>query len=164
MKPSNFIDWSKRLFSGQPHFIVGGHDDPYMLRWYLIPRNRLFNIYLHKFLRDDNDQALHDHPWWFVSFMLKGGYFEMIPGPNGGLSRSVIKRTAGSLAFRPATHRHRVVLFRNQWGRQPCWTIVVTGRAKRSWGFWCPKGFVPWKQFVAQNDEGDIGRGCGEMS
>lgn len=157
-------EWFKRLRSGQPHFVVGGHDDPYMLRWYLIPRNRFFNLYLHKFMRDDNDQALHDHPWWFVSLMLKGGYFEIVPHWDG-VSNKVLSRRAGSVAFRPATHRHRVVLFTSPAGtRQPCWTIVATGRAKRSWGFWCPKGFVPWKQFVAQDDNGNIGRGCGEMS
>ena len=50
-------DWFKTLISGKPHFVIGGADDPYMLRWYLIPRNRRFNIYLHKFLRDDDDRA-----------------------------------------------------------------------------------------------------------
>lgn len=156
-------DWLKTLFSGKPHFVIGGGSSPYMLRWYLLPRNRRFNIYLHKFLRDDDDRALHDHPWWFVSIILKRGYTEVTE--NGE-----IDRRAGSIAFRPATHRHRVVL--DKWTEfyagttvtEPCWTLVATGRKHRTWGFWCPKGFVPWHQFVDAKDNGNVGRGCGEMS
>jgi hypothetical protein len=156
--------WFKRLISGSPHFVIGGHDDPYMLRWFLLPRNKFFNVYLHKFLRDDDDSALHDHPWWFVSLMIKGEYIEHIADCR------MIHRQAPSVAFRPAEHRHRVELFhvREPWtGKRqkiPAWTIVITGRAKRQWGFWCPKGFVHWKKFVAEDDNGNIGRGCGEMS
>lgn len=42
-------------------FTIGGHERPYLLRWFIIPRNRFFNIYLHKFLRSDDDRALLDH-------------------------------------------------------------------------------------------------------
>ena len=150
-------DWLKTLVSGKPHFVIGGADDPYMLRWYLIPRNRRFNIYLHKFLRHDDDRALHDHPWWFISIMLKGGYYEIVKGGK------CIGRAAPSIAFRRATHRHRVVLRAPQGKSLPCWTLIFAWRPKRTWGFWCPKGFVPWFQFVAEDDKGNIGRGCGEM-
>lgn len=147
-------NWLKQLISGEPHFIVGGEDNPYLYRWYLIPRNRYFNIYLHKFLRDDDDRALHDHPWWFISLILKGGYFERV-------KQTVLRRDRFSLAFRPATHRHRVILFRDALGpKQPCWTLIITGRKKRIWGFWCPKGFVPWYEFVDQGNHGNIGKGC----
>jgi hypothetical protein len=152
-------NWLKQLLTGKPHFIIGGEDDPYLLRWYLLPRNPFFNVYLHKFMRDDDDRALHDHPWWFVSAMLRGGYFEMVEPNAYGIDRKC--RTAPSIAYRPATHRHRVVLFRDEDGKpQPCWTLVVTGRKSRLWGFYCPQGFVPWFDFVAQDDTGNVGRGC----
>lgn len=148
--------WFRQLLSGQPHFVIGGPEDPYMLRWYVIPRNPLFNIYVHKFLRDDDDRALHDHPWWFVSLILNGGYTEIT---NDDADLEV--RTAGSIGFRSATHRHRVVLAKDVTGRgKPCWTLILTGRKKRTWGFWCPKGFVPWHEFVDQGDHGNVGRGC----
>ena len=44
-------------------FVIGGAERPYLRRWWVIPRNRLFNVYLHQFLRSDDDRALHDHPW-----------------------------------------------------------------------------------------------------
>jgi hypothetical protein len=151
--------WLKGWLSGKPHFVIGGEADPYMFRWYIIPRNKFFNIYLHKFMRDDEDRALHDHPWWFVSLMIWGGYFEMVTPNEYGIDR--LCRTTPSVAYRRATHRHSVVLFRDSHGNQrPCWTIVLTGRAKRTWGFWCPHGFVRWMDFVAQHDDGQIGRGC----
>lgn len=63
---------------------------PYMLRWWLFgtsktldnhgnpqPRRPFgYSFYLHCFLRSDDDRALHDHPWNFVSLLLFGGYKE----------------------------------------------------------------------------------------
>lgn len=147
--------WLKSWLTFTPHFIVGGEDDPYLLRWYAVPRNNRLNVYLHKFMRDDDDRALHDHPWWFVSVMLRGGYYEHTTG--GGL----IRRDVPSIAFRRATHAHRVELLRYSSGKlRPAWTLVITGKRSRVWGFWCPKGFVPWHRFVAPNDVGAVGRGC----
>lgn len=152
------MNWLSRLLSGKPHFYIGGESNPYLLRWFLIPRNRWLNVYLHKFMRDDDDRALHDHPWWFVSFVIHGGYAEHTP--TGTKIRNQL-----SLAFRRAEHRHRVELPKGLDGKPiPCWTLVITGRKSRTWGFWCPKGFVPWHQFVDQNDTGNVGKGCGELS
>lgn len=140
-------------------FFIGGRENPYMIRWFIIPRNRWFNVYLHKFCRDDDDRALHDHPWWFVSIMLRGGYAEHHPGI--GAMPNI--RKAFSVAFRKATDQHRIQLFRDSEGRvKSCWTLVITGRKQRTWGFWCPKGFVPWHEFVDHSDEGNVGKGCGE--
>ena len=161
------LNWLRTLLSGKPHFYIGGKENPYLLRWYLIPRNRWFNIYLHKFLRDDDDRALHDHPWWFISIMLKGSYIEHcdpLQYPYDGYwarVRLAEHRATPSIAFRAAEHRHRVELQQRPDGsRVPCWTLVVTGRKAREWGFWCPKGFVPWHQFVDHTDHGNTGRGC----
>jgi len=152
------LNWLKTLLSGKPHFVIGADnpDGAYMLRWYLVPRNPWLNLYLHKFLRDDEDRALHDHPWWFVSVMLRGGYREIV-------RLSELRRAAPSIAFRKAEHQHRVVLWRDDAGHiQPCWTLVLTGRKRRTWGFWCPKGFVPFYDFVESSNHGNVGKGCGD--
>lgn len=151
--------WFTTLISGRPHFYIGGQGNPYLLRWYILPRNHWLNIYLHKFVRDDDDRALHDHPWWFISWIVSGSYFEHIGnGPN-----DLIYRKRWSIAYRPATHKHRVELLGSiLCNPQPCWTIVITGPKSRVWGFWCPKGFVPWHEFVDHTDEGNTGKGCGE--
>ena len=133
-------------------FIVGSLDDPYLLRWYLIPRNTEFNLYYHCFLRDDDDRALHDHPWPSFSIMMKGQVREITKdGPR------IVKQ--GDCVFREPEMAHRVELIDGQ----PAETLFITGPKVREWGFHCPKGFVHWQDFVAENP-GEIGRGCGEMA
>ncbi len=42
----------------KPDFTVigqGTEEVPYLQRWWVIPRNRWFNIYLHKFQHSDDD-------------------------------------------------------------------------------------------------------------
>src|SRR5690348_11851222 len=103
--------WAKGWLSGGPHFIIGPR---YLLRWYVISRNPWLNVYLHQFLHDDEDRALHDHPWWFVSIMLKGKYREVIPFPDHGYGHyHFIERASPSIVFRRAEHAHRVVLKRD---------------------------------------------------
>lgn len=148
------LQWLARLLSGKPHFIIGGEDQPYLKRWYLIPRNTFINVYLHQFLRSDDDRAKHDHPWWFVSFLIWGSYLEDLD--RNGVQRW-IGRSAPSVALRRTTDRHIVYLFKSR----PAWTIVITGRTVREWGFWCPKGFIEWKEFY-KTREGHPNGGCGE--
>jgi hypothetical protein len=131
-----------------PDHIIGGADDPYLLRWWMIPRNRVFNIYLHKFLRSDDDRALHDHPWPSVSIILRGGYREHF---HGGFA----DRRPGAVVFRRATTAHRVEL-RNG----PAWSLFVTGPRIRSWGFHCPQGWRHWQEFTSGPNGETVGKGC----
>lgn len=136
-----------------PDFIIGPKDAPYLRRWWVIPRNRFFNIYLHHILSDDDDSALHDHPWANVSIVLRGFYIEHTA------DKRPARRSAGSVTFRRAKLAHRLAL--GDKGR-PCWTLFITGPVTREWGFHCPKGWVPWKEFVDNDDAGITGKGCGE--
>jgi len=146
--------WFEKLAKSRvPDFIIGGRDNPYMLRWWVIPRNRFFNIYLHKFLRSDDDRALHDHPWMNCSYLLDGTYTEHTIAA-GGVNMSRIAHV-GSLTFRRAKMAHRVELHAG-----PCWSLFITGPVIREWGFHCPRGWRHWKLFVSQRDSGSIGRGC----
>lgn len=139
-----------------PDVVIGGYDDPYLKRWWLIPRNRFFNIYLHRFMRSDDDRALHDHPWWNVSVLLDGQYVEHTIA-QGGINHRA-PREAGDWKFRRASAAHRIELTNG-----PCWTLFITGPRLRSWGFHCPKGWVHWQEFTNPADGGKtIGRGCGE--
>lgn len=138
--------WLTRLRSGKPHQIIAGQT-PYLHRWFLIPPNRRLNCYLHHFIGSDQPSVLHDHPWWFLSVCLHGGYLE--------ISRNrTRRRRAGTIALRGAHHRHRIELLRDANGAERhCWTLLLTGPHLRQWGFWCsspagePDRFVPWQQF-----------------
>ncbi|WP_353641340.1 hypothetical protein [Mesorhizobium sp. WSM2239] len=139
-----------------PDVMIGGAVDTYMRRWWLIPRNRVFNIYLHHFMRSDDDRALHDHPWWNLSILLRGRYVEHTIEAGGVNVRT--ERRAGEFKFRSASSAHRIELVDG-----PCWTLFLTGPTLRSWGFHCPRGWVHWRDFTNPTDGGStIGRGCGE--
>lgn len=55
--------------------IVNCDRDPYLLRWYVIRTERV-GVFIHKFVRSDEDRALHDHPWDFIVIPIWRGYFE----------------------------------------------------------------------------------------
>lgn len=139
--------------SREPNFIIGGREKPYLKRWWIVPRNRFFNIYLHHFLRSDDDRALHDHPWWNVSLLLDGAYVEHTIAAGG--VKHAIRYAEGDLKFRSAKAAHRVEITEG-----PSWSLFITGPTIRDWGFHCPAGWRRWQDFVSSRDAGDIGRGC----
>jgi hypothetical protein len=138
-----------RIF-GEPQIIGGGQAETYLTRWFVVRRANAkhwprFNIYLHNFNRSDDDRALHCHPWWSISILLKGNYLEHAADGAVKLRRP----------FRPtcrsATTAHRVELIDGK----PVWTLFITGPKVRDWGFHCPKGWLYWREFEHRN-------GCGE--
>ena len=151
-----FGDWLIARVTQRPaDFVIGGADRPYLIRWYVIPRNPIFNIYLHRFLRSDDDRALHDHPWTSLSILLAGSYIEHTISAGGIEVRT--RRTAGDWKLRLfGSLAHRLELDRGE-----CWTLFITGPRYRAWGFHCPKiGWVPWQKFTASNRPGEVGAGC----
>lgn len=128
----------------KPDVIIGVD---YLYRWWVIPRNRFFNVYLHKFCRSDDDRALHDHPWYSVSFLLRG---EMLEHSFAG------KRHIRWMLpiFRTAKFAHRLEIVKG-----PVWTVFITGPRIRKWGFYCPTGWRYWREFTTP-DGSTIGKGC----
>lgn len=112
-----FVRWGQYL---------GPSGKPFMRRWVI--NFGLFTLRIHHWLDSDDERTLHDHPWWFFTYILKGGYLEMLTYYTTPMEK-------GDYVFRSATHKHRVVDI-----EKPCWTFVVTGRMKRKWGFWDDEG------------------------
>lgn len=137
--------------SRPPDFVIGGADDPYLRRWWIV-RNLLLCTYLHQFLRSDDDRARHTHPWlWNLSILLRGRYREWFgDGPTDYVDRVA---PAFKLRWGPAPHRIELT-------HGPVWTLFITGPRVRQWGFLCPQGFVHWRRFTAADDPGSIGKGC----
>jgi hypothetical protein len=129
----------------------------YMYRWNLF-ECKWFSIKLHKIMLSDYD-CLHDHPWPFISIILKGGYVEhrqikkmreIVTDPNTGKKWSniyddvVTKRIyhPGNILYRPANSIHKLEIY------QSAWTLVFTFKKTREWGFWTPKGWVHWRKYI----------------
>lgn len=148
----------------QPDFLIGPDPkDPYMRRWWIIPRNKIFNIYLHHMRHDDDDRAPHDHPWWSLSLCLDGYIQEMELLPKifeeseQRFRQNHIRK--GDWKWRGKEYAHFLKLPEGD-----AWTLFITGPKICKWGFHCPKGWLPWDKFVDPTDPGKPGRGCGELS
>lgn len=94
----------------------------------LLTRYRLFQtpwggVYIHRHENPDT-RRLHDHPWPFVSVVLRGGYRERRSyGPvDTHIQRFNVKR---------ATDAHYI----RSLDRVPTWTLFLVGRRQRTWGF-----------------------------
>ncbi len=111
--PPVLIKWAEPL--GLP-------ECPYVVRWRI--ETPLGSLRVHHWLGPDDGRAFHDHPWWFVTLVLRGGYTDKSPDGDERLR-------AGSVRYRPALHRHTVVP-----DAGGAWTLLLTGRPLRAWGFW----------------------------
>lgn len=157
------------MFSFKPHLIIPNTRGIYLRRWFCTrwsddnhqwKGRRLPNMYLHNMLDHDDDRALHDHPWDNLSIVLWGGYIEHVfayPPEEGQPLPPVIqkRRRMGSIVYRPAHMAHRLELYQEPVGvltaicniaganiqptLRPCWTLFLTWRKTRDWGFWCEK-------------------------
>lgn len=160
------------------------HIPGYMNRWWLVPytkfpekwakRSRLLRwierkvpaIRLHEILRSDNDRDLHDHPWAFVSVILRGGYYEERPkydraGLYIGLTTTF--HGPGDILFRRAKDFHRLTLLQetntiNDLTPVPvsCWTLFITFAYAQKWGYLVHPAYKQrYEEYQAAHPSGD---------
>lgn len=92
-----------------------------------------FGLYLHRFDRPDPRSTLHDHPWSFVSVVLRGGYVERRLNPlNMQVNEERRVRRANVMRTHDA-HAITALL------RVPTWTLLLVGPRRRAWGYWEPQ-------------------------
>lgn len=126
-------------------FEIPDYDRPernYLTRWRII-QTPVFALYLHRMDGPDARKTLHDHPWPFVSVIIRGGYIERRLDPR---DMSVAPRTVKRVNVMPlrAAHAIRELL------RTPTWTFLIVGRRVRTWGYWEPMwqtGKWEWTEF-----------------
>lgn len=127
-----------------------GTVEVYLRRWYLWRTKSGASIRLHHICLPDQDQDPHDHPWWFLSIVLFGGYDERwirhLPGAKGGWR--LYFRKVRRFSFHRATDGHKITHLRRP--KRGAWTIIITGRERNQWGFLTPTGKVPWREYAAQ--------------
>lgn len=128
-------------------------DSVYMRRWYIF-RCSLFSIRLHHIMRPDWDIWPHDHPWSFLSIILRGGYEEEWCGrtsfsfcnhprcsPHWGTRNWSYRRFFN---YKHWTDLHKIVGFSRE--EKGSWTLVFTGPERHDWGFMTDKGFKSHKE------------------
>lgn len=142
--------------------IQASPDDPavYMRRWYVVA-TPWGQILLHHILLPDAARALHDHPFSFVSVILRGGYTEerewLRPNgepmirhwPSGRPHHTQHRMRTGRWHFMRAEGLHRIAELHGD-----CWTLVLTGPRRRVWGFVEPAGeWTDWRTYLGVADE-----------
>lgn len=119
------------------------------LRRLRIIQTPFFSLYLHFIGMPDPGVDLHNHPWWFASLVLRGGYDEIVGneqwevyyGPGTDLEYKSWR--AGSIHSLKLDETHRI----SRLHKKHTWTLVLTGPRKRSWGFFTPDGFVDYRDY-----------------
>jgi hypothetical protein len=121
-----------RLLARFAYFDIANAAGDVFMRRYKLIQSRWGNVYLHHIRRSDEDNCLHDHPWSFVTLILRGGYREV-------MTNGTFWRRPGTLLIRPALTAHRIEVDR------PAWSLVVVGKKWRAWGFFTRAGWRPFR-------------------
>lgn len=114
--------------------------DLYLRRLIIAQVPKIGSIMLHWIKRPDRARDLHDHPVSFLSILLRGTYYELIPDPTGGEKVNFITWWN----FKRATDAHRIT---NVFGPKQVLTLVFAGPKRREWGFHTKRGWIPWRQY-----------------
>lgn len=133
---------------------IYGPDGSLYMERYVLFETRWLSCRLHHIAREDRDRHMHDHPWWFISAVLGGGYVEARPAAiepcfDGDVEYSTqTPRPVGSLAFRRATDRHQITSV-----MPGTWSLFIYGPVRQWWGFYTPQGKVYWKDYLGVGAE-----------
>lgn len=152
--------------------VIGPPECPLVHRWTLAWAGKRFGsrlpkLVLHRFLPDREDQDVHDHPRGFVTFVLRGGYDDLVecsrccgagavavdPGEHrmgattcdGCCGRGVVvgdSLRAGEWRRRSARYSHMT-----RTGQHGAWTLCLMFAVERDWGFWREGRWWPFGEY-----------------
>lgn len=120
-------------------------------------------VYVHNLAGPDPGIDVHDHPWQFVTLIVRGGYTEewceARDAQEWARTGEIFDRTrpAGTARYPRGERRtwrrwsihampfgvaHRIT------ATEPgTWTVVLRGRKARPWGFFLPTGWVDQRRY-----------------
>lgn len=116
-------------------FEVPNFDDPttnYLERLRIVS-TPWASLYLHRLGTPDSRPTLHDHPWSFLSIVLRGGYIEQRLNLH---DRSLRTRHIRFVNVMRRDDAHYI----KSLDRTPTWTLLLVGKRRRTWGYWRPDG------------------------
>jgi hypothetical protein len=135
------IRWFKRWTLSNGVY-VGWRGCNFVRRWSIVaPSGR--GLRIHHFLPSTVEFTAHDHPWAFVTLVLRGGYVDITSRNGQELARDKVR--APGIRYRDRHHEHRTIT-----GPEGAWTVVINGPTLRTWGFWSAAGqWLPWRAYHA---------------
>ena len=121
----------------------------YMHRYYNFLKDRKwfpFNVTLHKIVKSD-DPIFHDHPWGYMTIILRGGYYEHVPvfDSRGQKFAEYSRwRGPGSIIIRKANEYHWLELDEEK----PTVSLFFMGRQQRDWGFLKDNKWIQHEEYL----------------
>lgn len=85
-----------------------------------------FGIYIHGIYKADKDLHLHDHPWNYMSVVLKGAYLEA-----SKVDGEIRMARPVQWKWNNATRFHKIALLVTP----SVYTLFITGKKYREWGY-----------------------------
>lgn len=82
--------------------MLGRDECPYLRRWVVEGKSGR-SVRIHHFYRSDDARHFHDHPWWFVTLVVRGGYTDVSEMGED-------KLRPGSVRYRSAPIRLRLTM------------------------------------------------------
>lgn len=110
-------------------------DKTYLTRLRIL-QTPLFGIYLHRIAYPDSRKIFHNHPFAFLSILLRGQYTEMTPGPGSSSPESTAPYAVPRrIRFVNVKRYNKSWHWIDEIHRDPVWTLVFVGRRRRVWGY-----------------------------
>lgn len=103
---------------------------------------------VHHIRSSDEGRVFHDHPWPFITIILRGGYHELTPVDSLSLDFQKRWHPAGSILFRRAEDWHRLLIDPERAGDET-WTLFITLPKVQTWGFRVAGKKIPWRAYLS---------------
>lgn len=108
-----------------------------------------FSVKLHWIHRADPDRDLHDHPWPFISFVVRGGY-EEYESKNPDTEPGTLRKVSW-FNYKNTRTAHRI-----SYVKPGTITLILAGRrnSQKGWGFYDPDTlrYVDWETYEEQKN------------
>jgi hypothetical protein len=103
-----------------------------------------FGVYVHDIYEPDADRDPHNHPWSFVSIVLRGHYTERVfPEPlDEPLVHQLKWHRRFSVHAMTRKSAHRITD-----AAPGLKTLILVGPRRANWGFFTPEGYKTWQEY-----------------
>lgn len=121
------------------------HDGLVYLARLRIIQTPWFGVYWHNIYQPDGDRHPHDHPWNFSSFIVRGGYTEVVhPLPWLDLKMNRYTRRWERFTWHKMTtdQAHRIISL-----DPGTISLIFVGKRSRNWGFFTEDGWMTWQDY-----------------
>ncbi len=141
-KPGKSSQWA---FMQEFHIPNFDTDEDYLVRYRII-QTPFGSLFLHRIGTPDSRPVLHDHPWAFLSIVVRGrGYTEVRFDPH---TKKMTRKRVRRFNIMRRDDAHYIERLHSP----ETWTLMLVGVRRRTWGYWEPVDFggrEPYVPFVS---------------